>query len=51
MENSIIYEVQVGLENVLGFHFDTAGDAIDFAAICLDNGYRTLIIPLEAENE
>ena len=51
MGKNIIYEVQVGIENRLGFHFDCIGDAVDFAATCLDNGYRIEIIPIEDTEE
>ena len=33
------------------FHFDCIGDALDFAATCLDNGYRVEIIPIEDTEE
>ena len=42
------YEVRViGKTEVLGFHFDTMGDAIDFVCTCVENGYRATVIPLE----
>ena len=41
------YEVRVGIKEVLGFHFDNLGDAVDFVFICVENGYRATVIPLE----
>ena len=43
------YEVRIGTTEVFGFHFDILGDAIDFTFICVENGYKTTIIPLENE--
>ena len=43
------YEVRIGTTEVFGFHFDILGDAIDFAFTCVENGYKTTIIPLESE--
>lgn len=44
------YEVRIGLTQQMEFNFDCMGDALDFAATCLDNGYRVVVIPLE-DNE
>ncbi len=42
------YEVRViGKSEVLGFHFDNMGEAIDFVCICVENGYRVTAIPFE----
>jgi hypothetical protein len=41
------YEVRVGIKEVLGFHFDNLGDAVDFVFTCVENGYRATVIPLE----
>ncbi len=45
------YEVRVGMSQLMKFNFDCMGDALDFAATCLDNGYRVVVIPLEDEDE
>ena len=45
--NRMKYEVRVGINEVLGFHFDNLGDAVDFVVTCVENGYRTTVIPLE----
>ena len=41
------YELRVGINEVLGFHFDNLGDAVDFVFTCVENGYRATVIPLE----
>ena len=41
------YEVRVGINEVLVFHFENLGDAVDFAFTCVENGYRATVIPLE----
>lgn len=46
-ENKVRYEVRIGLTQQMGFNFDCMGDALDFAATCLNNGYRVIVIPLE----
>ena len=43
------YFVKIGLSEAMNFVFDTVGDALDFAAICLGNGYRCTIIPVDGE--
>ena len=45
--NRMKYEVRVGIKEVLGFHFDNLGDAVDFVFTCVENGYRATVIPLE----
>lgn len=49
-ENKVRYEVRIGLTQQMEFSFDCMGDALDFAATCLENGYRVVVIPLE-DNE
>ena len=46
-ENKVRYEVRIGLTEQMIFNFECMGDALDFAATCLDNGYRVVVIPLE----
>lgn len=46
-ENEMKYEVRVGINEVLAFHFDNLGDAVDFVFTCVENGYRATVIPLE----
>ena len=48
-ENEMKYEVRVGIKEVLGFHFDNLGDAVDFVFTCVENGYRATVIPMEGE--
>ena len=43
------YEVRVGINEVLAFHFDNLGDAVDFVFTCVENGYRATVIPMEGE--
>ena len=45
--NRMKYEVRVGINEVLAFHFDNLGDAVDFVFTCVENGYRATVIPLE----
>ena len=45
--NRMKYEVRVGIKEVLGFHFDNLGDAVDFVFTCVENGYRATVISLE----
>jgi hypothetical protein len=47
----MIFTVKVGISQVMEFHFDCMGDALDFVAICLKNGYRATIYGREVENE
>lgn len=49
-ENKVRYEVRIGLTQQMEFNFECMGDALDFAATCLENGYRVVVIPLE-DNE
>ena len=43
------YKVFIG-HSELEFTFDCYGDAIDFIAACLENGYRVTIIPFADED-
>lgn len=47
--NRMKYEVRVGINEVLAFHFDNLGDAVDFVFTCVENGYRATVIPMEGE--
>ena len=47
----MIFTVKVGISQVMEFHFDRMGDALDFVAICLKNGYRATIYGREVEDE
>ena len=48
-ENEMKYEVRVGINEVLAFHFDNLGDAVDFVFTCVENGYRATVVPMEGE--
>ena len=45
------YRVIVGVTEAINCMFDCLGDAIDFASICIQNGYRVTIIPVNVEEE
>ena len=43
------YTVKIGVSQSITCVFDTLGDALDFAATLITNGYRATIIPTEGE--
>lgn len=45
------YEVRIGTTEVLGFHFDNLGDAVDFVFTCVENGYNATIIPMQIKED
>ena len=47
----MLFTVKVGISQVMEFHFDCLGDALDFVAICIRNGYRATIYGREVEDE
>ena len=47
----MIFTVKVGISQVMEFHFDCMGNALDFIAVCLKNGYRATIYGREVEDE
>ena len=47
----MIFTVKVGISQVMEFHFDCMGDALDFVAICIKNGYRATVYGREVEDE
>ena len=49
--NKMKYTVRIGISQEMSFCFDCLGDAIDFASVCVENGYRATIIPLEVEDD
>lgn len=47
----MLYRVFIGLTEQLIFTFDNIGDAIDFTATCLENGYRATVVPVIKEDD
>ena len=45
------YVVKIGVSQEMNFVFDNMGDSIDFISICLENGYRATVVPVEEEYE
>lgn len=43
------YEVRVGINEVLAFHFDNLGDAVDFLFTCVENEYRATVVPMKGD--
>ena len=44
---NVKYRVVVGVTETYSFVFERRDDALDFVAICLDNGYRATVIPVK----
>lgn len=45
------YVVKIGITQEIKFVFDQMGEALDFIAICLNNGYRATVVPVGEEYE
>ena len=44
------YTVKIGVSQTITCVFDCLGDAWDFAAVLLSNGYMVTIIPMEGDD-
>lgn len=43
---NVKYRVEIGISGTIALVFDCIGDALDMVAICLENGYRATVIPV-----